>query len=73
MRASAPPHLLWVLPKWPLPATDGARVASVNLLRGLSALGVRIDVVAVAESAFDLDPEALKDFCGVSRVRLVSS
>jgi glycosyltransferase involved in cell wall biosynthesis len=65
------PHFLWILPKWPLPATDGARVASVNLLRGLGGLGATIDVVAVAERAGDLDPEALKEIHGVSSVQIV--
>jgi glycosyltransferase involved in cell wall biosynthesis len=63
--------LLWILPKWPLPATDGARVASVNLLRGLSALGARIDVVAIAERSADFDPEELKKTCGILSARIV--
>jgi glycosyltransferase involved in cell wall biosynthesis len=76
MRAVPPetplPHLLWVLPKWPLPATDGARVASVNLLRGLGELGVTIDVVAIAERTEGFDPEALKKIPGVLSCRLVA-
>jgi hypothetical protein len=66
-----PHHLLWVLPKWPLPATDGARVANVNLLRGLSALGVKIDVVAIAEKSADSNPEELKRICGISSAKIV--
>jgi glycosyltransferase involved in cell wall biosynthesis len=64
-------RLLWILPKWPLPAADGARVASVNLLRGLAALGTEIDVVAVDESSADFDPEELKRVCGAASARLV--
>ncbi len=71
MRAAPLPHLLWILPKWPLPATDGARVANINLLRGLSALGVKIDVVAVAEREADFDPEALRKLCGVASSRVI--
>lgn len=67
-----PPHLLWVLSKWPLPATDGARVANINLLRGLASLGVSIDVVAIAEKPVDFDPEELKKICGVSSARIVA-
>jgi polysaccharide biosynthesis protein PslH len=71
MSPSSPPHLLWILPKWPLPATDGARVANVNLLRGLGELGATIDVIAVAERGEVPDPEALKRIRGVASVRIV--
>lgn len=76
MRALPPgepsrPRLLWILPRWPLPAADGARVANVNLLRGLAALGVSIDLVAVAEPSAGHDPEELKKVCGVASVRVV--
>ncbi len=65
------PRLLWVLPKWPLPATDGARVANLNLLRGLSELGVTIDVIAIGERTADFDPGGLQKSCGISSARIV--
>ena len=71
MRTSSPPRLLWVLPKWPLPVTDGARVANINLLRGLTALGATIDVVAVADSSADSDADELKRITGISSSRVV--
>ena len=71
MPAPPRPHLLWVLPKWPLPATDGARVANVNLLRGLGELGVAIDVIAIVERSADCDHEELKRTCGVASSRIV--
>lgn len=39
--------LLWITPKWPLPADDGARRATATLLTHLSRLGEKIDLVAV--------------------------
>ena len=65
------PRLVWILPRWPLPAADGASVANVNLLRGLSALGTSIDVVAIAPRSVDFDPEELKKICGVSSATVV--
>ncbi len=45
---------------------DGARVANVNLMKGLTSLGVKIDLVAVADEGENCDIEELKRVCGVS-------
>jgi len=50
---------------------DGARVANIALLKGLSALGVTIDVIAVANQDEVCDPDLLRQTCGVSRVYIV--
>jgi glycosyltransferase involved in cell wall biosynthesis len=42
---------LWITPKWPLPATDGARVANCSLIRNLTALGVKIDLLSIVEGS----------------------
>lgn len=39
-------ELLWVVPKWPLPAQDGARMANCRLIEGLVRRGHLIDLVA---------------------------
>ncbi len=41
------PQLLWITPKWPLPAEDGARQATVHLLQGLSEKGAQIHLVSI--------------------------
>jgi len=41
-------NVLWVTPKWPLPAHDGARLATTALLRSLKDKGFNIDLVAIA-------------------------
>jgi polysaccharide biosynthesis protein PslH len=38
--------VLWITPKWPIPANDGARRASYNLLLGLTRLGVPIKLLS---------------------------
>jgi glycosyltransferase involved in cell wall biosynthesis len=62
--------LLWFVPRWLLPAEDGARVATVSLLRGLTALDVSIDLIAVIDPserpAVDVD-QARREL-GVDRV-----
>jgi glycosyltransferase involved in cell wall biosynthesis len=40
-------RLLWVTPKWPLPATDGARQATTQLVSALCAKGVIVDLLAI--------------------------
>jgi glycosyltransferase involved in cell wall biosynthesis len=48
---TTPLRLIWITPKWPLPADDGAKVATVQLLSGLSKLGVEIDLLSMVEAA----------------------
>jgi glycosyltransferase involved in cell wall biosynthesis len=45
---------------------DGARIATINLLKGLTSIGVTIDVVAVAGQEEHCDTAALQRVCGVS-------
>jgi hypothetical protein len=45
---------------------DGARVANVNLIKGLTSLGVKIDIVAVAGESENCDIEEIRKVCGVS-------
>jgi hypothetical protein len=59
-------RLLWFVPKWPLPMQDGARVANVNLMKGLSSLGVAIDLIAVAGENENCDIDEIRRVCGVS-------
>lgn len=52
--------LLWIVPKWPLPAHDGARRATCALLKGLRDLEVPITLCAF------LAPEDKPDFQAIS-------
>ncbi len=53
----APPRLIWIVPKWPLPAIDGARVATCNLLRSLAQQGSHIDLWALSDDGAVIDRE----------------
>lgn len=39
--------ILWLIPKWTLPATDGARVATDSLIRNTIAAGAEVDVLCL--------------------------
>ncbi len=63
--------LLWIVPKWPLPANDGARVATANLLRALAHRGIAIDLVAVAGHDEVIDEQELVRVLGVRSASVV--
>lgn len=63
--------ILWIVPKWPLPANDGARVATVNLLRSLVAKKIGITLCAFVDDPAQINTSiALKEI-GVQDVILV--
>jgi polysaccharide biosynthesis protein PslH len=53
---AAPLRILWLAPKWTLPATDGARVATDRLLRAVVAAGAVVDVYSLSAVGEDTDP-----------------
>lgn len=57
--------LLWITPKWPLPADDGARVASANLIRNLSKLGELIHLISCVAPEEAVSEEEARDVLGV--------
>lgn len=40
-------RILWIIPKWPLPANDGARQATTQLVAALCSKGAVIDLLAI--------------------------
>jgi len=44
-------QVLWVVPKFPLPAEDGSRIATLSLLQTLPGLGYEIDLVYFGEDS----------------------
>lgn len=71
MRREKKFNLLWITPKWPLPANDGARIATVNLLRGLNAAGVTIDLLALPSEDEVIDEGEAREMLGVKSVSVV--
>lgn len=57
--------ILWLTPKWPLPAHDGARRATVQLLQDLTALGETIDLVALTQREEVIDAALATKTLGV--------
>jgi Glycosyl transferases group 1 len=68
-----PPSLLWIVPKSPVPATDGARVATYNLMHGVLAKGARINLVVVptAQEASCIDLGHLRRELPISEVTVL--
>lgn len=63
--------LLWIVPKWPLPPQDGARRATVNLVRALSKLGENIHLVALVNPHEVVDEALAKCELGVVRITTI--
>ena len=59
---------LWITPKWPLPAEDGARVATCTLIRSLTAAGEQIDLLALAGNEEVVDETEARRLLGVRQV-----
>lgn len=58
-------------PKWPLPAEDGARRATVTQIRHLTRQGVTVDLVVLTEPGDECDPQDARDALGVANVTIV--
>ena len=59
------PRLVWMVPKFPLPAEDGARVATVAQLRAVVAAGASVHLVAFAREDEPCDAAAARATLGV--------
>ncbi|HVO32957.1 MAG TPA: glycosyltransferase [Elusimicrobiota bacterium] len=61
------PRLIWIVPKFPLGAPDGARYATAVLLRHLATLSVDIELICLAKPDDEVDPAAACAQLGVTR------
>jgi glycosyltransferase involved in cell wall biosynthesis len=69
MQDSLPPlKILWMIPKWTLPATDGARVATDSLIRNTIAAGALVDVMCISQLSEKTDTDMMKKAWGVKSV-----
>ena len=59
---------LWMIPKWTLPATDGARVATDRLIRNMIRAGAHIDVLCLGSEGEAVDIGRMKREWGVRDV-----
>lgn len=65
-------NILWMIPKWTLPATDGARVATDRLLKNSVRAGARIDCLFVQPEEEAFDEVQLKEAWKVGSVTRVA-
>lgn len=63
--------LLWIYPKWPFPADDGARQATVQLIRQLSILGADIHFCPIVPENENVDISHGKRHLGVGQITLI--
>lgn len=66
-----PLKILWMIPKWTLPATDGARVATDSLVRSSIAAGGEIDILCLPLSSEKTDSSLMKKAWGVKNVFVI--
>ena len=64
-------RFLWIVPKNPLPITDGARVATSMLLNGLSEQKIDVDLVILAEYDEVVDFADIRKHLGVKNIFVV--
>jgi glycosyltransferase involved in cell wall biosynthesis len=60
--------MLWIVPKWPFPGEDGARIATTNLVKGLLQEGQQLDMLVLADRDDRIDIELAKQESGLQRV-----
>lgn len=66
-------RIVWITPKWPLPANDGARHATTQLLSALAQKGAAVDLLAIVpaeERVSEVDASktlGLRSACAVRR------
>jgi hypothetical protein len=66
--------IVWITPKWPFPVTDGARTATTQLVKNLTALGMEIhlcSIVEPAEKSDEFDRSQAISELGVRKVTLI--
>lgn len=60
-----------MIPKWTLPITDGARVATDSLIRNTIAAGAQVDVLCLPLISENTDPSAMKKAWKIHDVHIV--
>jgi len=63
--------VVWITPKWPLPATDGARIATTQLLSQLTRLGLKIHLCSILPEGETVDLKRAQEVLGLHSITLV--
>ncbi|MGB5813207.1 MAG: glycosyltransferase family 4 protein [Polyangiales bacterium] len=64
-------RFLWITPKWPIPATDGARQATTQLVSALCEMGTPIDLVALVPEREAVRESEAVDALGIRTATVV--
>ncbi|MFW2388177.1 MAG: glycosyltransferase [Polyangiales bacterium] len=64
-------RFLWITPKWPLPANDGARQATTQLVAALARQGAVIDLLAIAPLGEEVSESKAIEALGVRAAGVV--
>lgn len=71
LASCVPMEISWITPKWPLPAVDGARIATTQLLKNLSSRKMKIHLYAIIPNGESVDVEAAKNELGVDAITVI--
>ncbi len=63
--------ILWMIPKWTLPVTDGARVATDSLIRNTIAAGAKVDVLCLPVASEKTDAAHMKRTWNINDVHVI--
>jgi hypothetical protein len=63
--------ILWIIPKWTLPAIDGARVATERLIRNTISAGAEVDVLCLAQKDEVIDLEEMKKLWKTNSIKVI--
>ncbi|MBA2406074.1 MAG: glycosyltransferase family 4 protein [Bdellovibrionales bacterium] len=66
-----PIKILWMIPKWTLPVTDGARVATDSLIRNTISAGANVDVLCLPQQFEVTDQAEMKRAWGVNNIFVI--
>ena len=64
-------RILWITPKWPLPANDGARQATTQLVAALCSKGSVIDLLAIVPEGEEVSESEAIETLGVRSAAIV--
>jgi glycosyltransferase involved in cell wall biosynthesis len=65
-------NILWIIPKWTFPITDGARVATDSLVRNLSSQGANIDILCLSQSDEKINLDEMYSAWKVKDIKVIS-
>jgi glycosyltransferase involved in cell wall biosynthesis len=63
--------ILWLIPKWTYPVSDGARVATDALLRNFVAAGADVTLVCLAQTSEHCDLDLMRKNSGVTDIHVL--